>query len=87
MITKPSTTRHTLIVIFFALLQSLTLTAVIDPALTKPSTSMSAPFSQPTFNFDFSSLTDRKSAQDAMAQTRSNWGNFFVEKPKPVFSE
>lgn len=67
-----------------------TLGAVIEPTPTMSKTATktaTTSFTQPTFNFDFSSLTNRKSAADAMAQTRTNWGNFFTEKPKPVFSE
>lgn len=32
-------------------------------------------------------MRDRNTAQSAMTQARSNWGSFFAEKPKPVFSE
>lgn len=85
MLNKPTPTQRISIALIFTLLHIVSLTAVIDAAaIAKPATTS---FTQPTFNFDFSSLTNRKSAQDAMAQTRSNWGNFFVEKPKPIFSE
>lgn len=89
MIIKPTHTRLISTTIIMAFFFVSSLSAVIDTAaVTKSSTiSTPSPFTQPTFNFDFGGLTDRKSAQDAMAQTRSNWGNFFLEKPKPVFSE
>lgn len=35
-------------------------------------------FTQPTFNFDFSSMRDRSTAQTAMTDARANWGNFFT---------
>lgn len=87
---KRSTRCITIVALLIAMQMGASLAAVMDSssmsksAPAKPATTS---FTQPTFNFDFSSLMDRKSAQDAMSQTRSNWGNFFTEKPKPVFSE
>lgn len=33
---------------------------------------------QPTMNFNFGSMFDRSSAQNAVTQTRSSWNNFFT---------
>lgn len=62
--------------------------AVMEPATTSSTNKQSSsPFTQPTFDFDFSSMVNRKSAQNTMDQARSNWGTFFNEKPKAQFSE
>ena len=47
-------------------------------ATTNSNPSSSSSFTQPTFNFDFSSVMDRSSAASAMTDARSNWGTFFT---------
>lgn len=61
--------------------------ATISTTATDPFKSItSTSFTQPTFNFDFSSMNNRNQAQTAMNQARSSWDSFFTEKPKPVFT-
>lgn len=57
---------------------------LVQAAIMAPNTKS---FEQPTFNFDFSSLRDQGSAKGAMTDMRSSWGNFFSERPKPVFTD
>lgn len=72
-------------------IQSLTFSALVGEAAngTKPLSlaSTSGVFTKPTANFDFSSMVDRASAAKAMDATRSNWGSFFKQRTKPVFTE
>lgn len=49
-------------------------TTATDPFKSISSTS----FTQPTFNFDFSSMNNRNQAQSAMTQARSSWDSFFT---------
>lgn len=49
--------------------------------------SSSKVFETPTFDFDFSSMRDRKSAANTFDNVKSSWGNFFSERPKPVFTD
>ena len=41
----------------------------------------------PTFNFDFSSMQSRDAVGSKVNDIRSSWGNFFSERPKPVFTD
>ena len=41
----------------------------------------------PSFDFDFSSFSNRKSAEDGVTSLRNSWGDFFSARPKPVFSD
>lgn len=60
-------------------LMGTTATSSSQPAtVTTTTTKPSLTFTQPTFNFDFGSMRDRSTAQNAMTQARSNWGNFFT---------
>lgn len=47
----------------------------------------STTFQKPAFNFDFSSLSDRNSAENRMTGLRNSWGDFFTARTKPVFSD
>lgn len=75
-------------IVFIILIHNVAYAAVME---TKSSTSTPAPitvaapapkisttFAQPTFNLDFSSMRDRSTAQAAMTDARTNWGNFFT---------
>lgn len=61
--------------------------AGVTPPITKSSTPQSAAFTQPTLNFDFTSMMDRTSAANAMNAARSNWGSFFTQRLKPTFTQ
>ncbi len=58
----------------------------ISPLISQTST-LASTWTQPTFNFDFSSLADRNSTQNAMTQARTNWSSFFTERPKVTFTQ
>lgn len=67
---------------------SILTTSLAPPTVTSTSSSTSSSaFTQPSFNFDFSSMTNRGTAASAMTDVRNNWGTFFTEKPKATFSE
>lgn len=44
-------------------------------------------FQTPTFDFDFSSIQNQESAKSQVKDIKSSWGNFFSERPKPVFTD
>jgi len=86
-------TNYLAVTMLIMMLQSLTFSTLVgsaaggvNPTPKTTSTSQSVAYTQPTLNLDFNSLIDRTSAENAMAAARSNWGSFFVERPKPKFS-
>lgn len=91
--------KHIQIILLFSILQFYAIAAVMDstslPMSTKPITTTttttsklptSTTWTQPTFNFDFSSMSDRSTAQNAMTSARTNWGTFFTDRPKAAFT-
>jgi len=78
------------IILLLAIFQFYVYGAVINTASSRstPTSTSASPLrlTQPTFNFDFSSMTDRRGAQNAMTQARTNWGSFFTERPKATFT-
>lgn len=67
-------------VAFAAVMSTTSATTSTSTTPTTPLSTAKTPltFTQPTFNFDFSSMRDRSTAQAAMTDARSNWGNFFA---------
>lgn len=87
--------KHIQIILLLSILQFYAIAAVMDstslPMSTKPTTTTSklptsTTWTQPTFNFDFSSMSDRSTAQNAMTSARTNWGTFFTDRPKAAFT-
>ena len=75
---------YLLALVFIILIHNVAYAAVMatkttsTPALTTAAPKISTTFTQPTFNLDFSSMRDRSTAQTAMNDARTNWGNFFT---------
>ena len=66
-------------VAYAAVMSTISSTSTPAPTTTTaPAPKISTSFTQPTFNLDFSSMRDRSTAQTAMTDARTNWGNFFT---------